>query len=240
MSQTEIQRLDEISSFYEQGDYMDNLLIDRCVELVLKTCQTRTNALEIGCGGGYSTKQLVNYFESFEVLEGSLKNIELTKNNMQSNITFHNTLLENFKTDRKYDNIIFLHVLEHVDNPIDCLKCLEALLTDEGQIYLAAPNCMSLNRRAGFKMGLLKSYDTLAPKDYLLGHRRLYTVDMMREHCTEAGLKVSLMKGVYLKPLAETQMIDLGDDVVRAFYALGEDIPEYCADIFAVAKKRYY
>jgi len=49
------------------------------------------------------------------------------------------------------------------------------------------------------------------------GHRRLYTVDMLADHCNQAGLKVLTIKGMYLKPLSEAQMIALGDDVVRAF-----------------------
>ena len=89
-------------------------------------------------------------------------------------------------------------------------------------------------------MKLLASYDQMAPKDLEVGHRRLYTVDMLTEHCDQAGLKVLSMKGMYLKPLSEKQMISLGDDAVRAFYELGEDIPKYCASLLAVATKKYY
>ena len=99
---------------------------------------------------------------------------------------------------------------------------------------------MSLNRRAGHQMGTLESYSTRAPKDYEVGHRRLYTVDMMKDHCEQADLKILDMKGMYLKPLSETQMVALGDDVIRAFYALGEDVPQYCASILAIATKKYY
>lgn len=89
-------------------------------------------------------------------------------------------------------------------------------------------------------MGALDNYAKFAPKDYKVGHRRLYTVDMMRDHCEEAGLKVLDMKGVYLKPLSETQMFELGDDVIKAFMSLGEDLPHYSAGIFAIATKKYY
>ena len=80
----------------------------------------------------------------------------------------------------------------------------------------------------------------MAPKDFEVGHRRLYTVAMLKDHCEQAGLRVVSMKGMYLKPLSESQMIGLGDEVVRAFYALGEEIPEYCASLLAIATKKYY
>jgi 2-polyprenyl-3-methyl-5-hydroxy-6-metoxy-1,4-benzoquinol methylase len=240
MGASEVDRLEELKSFYEKGDYMDYLLMDRCNELILKTARTRTNALEIGCGEGYSTKYLSDHFADLEVLDASAGNLDLMRARIAKDIICHNVLIEDFTPSRKYENVFVTHVLEHVEDPIDCLRRLEALLGDEGQLYIAVPNCMALNRRAGHLMGLLESYDTLAPKDHLVGHRRLYTVDMLREHCAIAGLKVIEMKGIYLKPLSEAQMYSLGDSAVKAFYRLGEDVPQYCADLFAVATKKYY
>ena len=152
----------------------------------------------------------------------------------------HPLLLEDFRSPRKFDYIFFLNVIEHVEDPVASLRQVAALLRDEGAIFISAPNCMSLNRRAGFQMGLLDSYDTLAPKDLRVGHRRLYTTRMLEDHCDQAGLRVVQMKGLYLKPLSERQMIELGDEVVRAFHLLGEDIPEYCACLLAIAAKKHY
>jgi len=240
LSAAEIERLETISLQYARGDLMDDYLIDREVELIRQSCRSFDNAIEVGCGNGYSTQNFRPLFRHYEVLEGSAKNIGLMQARVAVDFPYHNALLEDFKSERKYDNVLFMNVLEHVDDPIGCLKILETLLRDEGLLFISAPNCMSLNRRAGYRMGLLKSYDTLAPKDHALGHRRLYTVDMMREHCEMAGLKVIAMKGVYLKPLSETQMIALGLDAVKAFYSLGEDVPEYCANLFAVATRAHY
>lgn len=118
------------------------------------------------------------------------------------------------------------------------LKKIETLLSDEGRVFISVPNCMSLNRRAGFEMGLLESYDKFAPKDYELGHRRLYTVEMLEEHLELSNLELETIKGIYLKPLAEAQMVELGLDAVKAFYSLGEDVPQYCANLFVVAKRK--
>lgn len=234
----EIKRLEQISDFYAKGDYMDNLLVDREVILIQKLMRSKLNALEVGCAGGYSTAKLFPCFNDFEVVEPSRKNMEMMLKRVGQKITCHNVLLEDFHTDRQFDNIIYLNVIEHVEHPVEDLSRLGRLLSDEGLIYITAPNCMSRNRRAGYEMGILPSYDQMAPKDYELGHRRLYTVEMMADHIRQAGLDLVAMKGVYLKPLSEKQMIALGDAAVRAFYALGEDVPQYCANIFAVAGKK--
>lgn len=239
MNQKEITHLESINAFYEKGDYMDQLMIEREIEIIKRYDCAGKSALEVGCGDGYSTEKLNALFNDLNVIEPSKKNIALLKRRVPE-IACENVLIEDFKTTKKYDFVFFLNVIEHVEDPVASLKVLVNLLRDEGLIFISAPNCMSLNRRAGYKMGLLKSYDQMAAKDLEVGHRRLYTVDMLTEHCEQAGLKVLSMKGMYLKPLSEGQMIKLGDDAVRAFYALGEDTPQYCASLLAIATKKYY
>lgn len=239
MNKKEIEHLESISAFYEKGDHMDELMIDREIEIIKQYRTEGKSALEVGCGSGSSTEKLCKIFDDIEVIEPSQKNVALLKSRVPE-VICHETLLESFSTTRKYDFIFFLNVIEHVEDPVESLKLLAGLVKHEGLIFISGPNCMSLNRRAGYKMGILENYEKMAPKDYEVGHRRLYTVDMLRDHCYQAGLKVLSMKGMYLKPLSETQMIALGDAAVRAFYSLGEEIPEYCASLLAVATKKYY
>jgi 2-polyprenyl-3-methyl-5-hydroxy-6-metoxy-1,4-benzoquinol methylase len=239
MNKKEIVHLESINPFYEKGDYMDELMIEREIELIKGYSLEGKSALEVGCGSGFSTERLCRLFKDIEVIEPSVRNIELLRRRVPD-VRCYDTLLEDFAPQRKYDFVFFLNVIEHVEDPIASIQALTHLVKDEGLIFISAPNCMSLNRRAGYRMGLLKSYDQMAPKDYEVGHRRLYTVDMLTDHCERSGLKVLSMKGMYLKPLSESQMINLGDAAVRAFSALGEDVPHLCACLLAVATKKYY
>jgi len=239
MNDKEIAHLESINTFYEKGDYMDRLMIEREMEIIGRYRRNGATALEIGCGDGYSTERLAPLFPGMEVVEPSKKNIALLRRRLPD-IPVHNLLLEDYQTDKRFDLIFFLNVIEHVEEPVQALKQISHLLRDQGLIFITAPNCMSLNRRAGFRMGLLPTYEQMAPKDYEVGHRRLYTVDMLTEHCELAGLKVLEMKGLYLKPLSERQMVELDDAAVRAFYSLGEDVPQYCASLLAIATKKYY
>jgi len=240
VSEREVQHLESITPFYREGDRMDELLIEREMDIVRRFCQGEGKwVLEVGCGNGYSTRRLSEIFGNLEVIEPSKGNIALLRESLPD-VSCHNLLLENFSSGRKFDYIFFLNVIEHVEDPVGSLRQLASLLKDEGLIFISAPNCMSLNRRAGYRMGLLQSYDTLAPKDLLVGHRRLYTKNMLEDHCDQACLRVVELKGLYLKPLSEKQMIELGDDVVNAFHLLGEDVPEYCASLLAIATKKHY
>ncbi len=236
---SEVEHLDSISSFYERGDAMDELMIDREIDLIKRYPIDGKSALEVGCGSGSCTERLSEIFSDMEVVEPSRKNIELLRRRLP-NMLCHEALLEDVDLERKFDYVFFLNVLEHVEDPVDSLQYLEKLVKHEGLIFISVPNCMSLNRRAGYKMGMLEHYEELSAKDIEVGHRRLYTVDMLNDHCERAGLKLLDIKGIYLKPLSERQMLELGEGAVRAFLELGEDIPQYCASLFAVATKKFY
>ena len=163
MSEKEIAHLESINPFYEKGDYMDELMIERETEIIRRYVTEGKCALEVGCGSGLSTEKLAGLFSDIEVVEPSLKNIALLKRRVP-HVVCHNVLLEDYKSTRKYDFVFFLNVVEHVEDPIASLQYLTNLVKDEGLVFISAPNCMSLNRRAGYKMNLLKSYDQFAPK----------------------------------------------------------------------------
>jgi 2-polyprenyl-3-methyl-5-hydroxy-6-metoxy-1,4-benzoquinol methylase len=240
-SQKEIERLEGINTFYEKGDPMDEKLIDREVHLLERFADRSGKAIEIGVGNGYLTERLVKIYNNLSILEPAQKNIDLMKKRVElSDEKIFKGLLEDFERTEKYDEVLFLNILEHVEDPIESLKKVEGILSDEGTVYISVPNCMSLNRRAGYKMGLLPTYSQLAPKDIEVGHRRLYTVQMLTDHIEKAGMRLEAMKGIYLKPLSEKQMFSLGEEAINAFHLIGEEIPEYCATLFAIAKKRNY
>ncbi len=59
----------------------------------------------------------------------------------------HNTTFENFETDKKYDIITMLDLIEHVENPLEILKKANSLLNKNGLLVLVTPDIDSLLRK---------------------------------------------------------------------------------------------
>jgi hypothetical protein len=85
-------------------------------------------------------------------------------------------------------------------------------------------------------MGLLESIYSLNERDLQLGHERVYDMDLLKAHLTEAGFSISHETGVFLKFLANGQIEQwFSQEMIQAFYELGKDYPELCAEILVIA-----
>ena len=56
------------------------------------------------------------------------------------NLNIVNQLFEVHRPDKKYDLLLALHVLEHVDDPIEILTLLADWLNESGKIVALVPN----------------------------------------------------------------------------------------------------
>ena len=222
---------------HEEG--FNERLISYRARTIIELCKGR-KVLELGCGDGLVTKELVKNFCEIVAVDGSsarvdraTKRLESVKDN-KGRITFHVSLFENFKPKDSFDTIICAEILEHVGDPVQILVEAKSWLRKEGCIIVVVPNARSLHRRIGKIMGLISDVHELSGQDFAVGHKRYYEVDMLSEDIVKSGLEIESMGGILLKPLSNAQMEQLSVEITDAFYELGEELPpEYCAEIWA-------
>src|SRR5437762_7914964 len=46
----------------------------------------------------------------------------------------------------------------------------------------------------------------------------------------------TLFRSVFLKPLANAQMLQFAPELLHAFFEVGKELPRYCAELYAVAR----
>tara|TARA_R110002012_G_scaffold321984_1_gene553081 strand:- start:23862 stop:24128 length:267 start_codon:yes stop_codon:yes gene_type:complete len=87
-------------------------------------------------------------------------------------------------------------------------------------------------------MGLLNSIYELNSRDHELGHYRVYDMDTLKSHVTEAGFKVKETGGIFLKPVSNEQIEQhWTKEMIEGFYKAGQHFQENCAEIFLVCVK---
>jgi SAM-dependent methyltransferase len=192
------------------------------------------SALEIGCGAGSWTRVLCMRYPQVDVVDGSsqlLEQVALVNAGTPAALTTHHALIEDFEPamDRAWQHIYMTFLLEHLVDPVAALRQIGQWLTPSGILYVAVPNADSLHRVLAFRMGLIPSTDELSASDHRVGHRRVYTRALLRDHLQQAGYKIAKELSIGLKPFTLKQMEHLPANVGRALVASGDLTPDHAA-----------
>lgn len=126
--------------------------------------------LDVGCGEGIFSKSLDKNFEviNLDTPFANIKNMEVLKVNF----------LE-WKTNRKFDAIVFWESLEHMDKPLEYIIKAKSLLEPKGFLFIEYPRFDSWER--------------------IFSGKFWYHLDLPRHlvHFTEIGLKKLLEKNSF-------------------------------------------
>lgn len=194
------------------------------------------SVLDLGIGTGYSVCHFSNIVRNYTVLEGGnsiINNFKAKHPDISANII--ETYFEDYVPEEKLDIIVMGCILEHVDHPLELLCYYKRFLKDSGRMYLAVPNWEALHKKIAFYAGMIPDMHFLSERDYELGHKRTFAMDSFQKLIKDAGLHCLKMEGIFLKPVATSQMEQLmfDDSIYSALINVGKDYPELSAMLFA-------
>ena len=101
------------------------------------------NILDIGCGGGLIAEPMSRLGANITGIDASEKNIKIAKLHAKNNnlkINYINKSPEQLSETKKFDIILNLEVVEHVDNLKLYLKSCSKLLKKDGLMFTATLN----------------------------------------------------------------------------------------------------
>ena len=99
--------------------------------------------LDIGCGGGLLTEPMNRLGAEVTGIDASLKNIEVAKLHAKKNnlkIKYFCTSPEKFKSEDKFDVILNMEIVEHVEDVNLFIKSSSKLLKKNGVMFVATLN----------------------------------------------------------------------------------------------------
>lgn len=234
-SQEELQKLQEIASdsWYCRGVNSDMV---RYSYQIFSRFILPGSILEMGPAEGVMTELLATRHQPMTLVEGAGSFCEDLRRRFPKAEVVH-SLFEDFQTDKKFDNIILGHVLEHVDDAVATLKYARQWLAPGGRILTAVPNARSLHRQAAVIMGLLPFEEAMNEADIHHGHRRIFNPETFRNAFFQSGLSVEIFGGYWIKPVSNKQIEESWTpQMLDAFMKLGERYPDIAAEIYVIAR----
>ena len=99
--------------------------------------------LDIGCGGGLLSEPMSRLGADVTGIDASEKNIQVAKLHAKKNdlsIKYLSTSPEKFKTETKFDVILNMEIIEHVEDVNFFLESCSSLLRKKGIMFIATIN----------------------------------------------------------------------------------------------------
>ena len=103
----------------------------------------KINILDIGCGGGLLSEPMCRLGANVVSIDASKKNIEVAKFHAKKNnlkINYICSSPESLKIDKKFDVILNMEIVEHVENVNLFMKKSSELLKKNGLMFVATLN----------------------------------------------------------------------------------------------------
>lgn len=200
--------------------------------------------LELGSFEGGFTRRFLPYFDDVTCVEASDVAIEEARKKLGDKVKLVNSPFEKTTLPKRYDNIVLIHVLEHLDDPVSVLKRInDEWLAENGRFFLVCPNANAPSRQIAVKMGLISHNAAVTPAEAEHGHRCTYTLDTMERDTVAAGLRVVHRSGIFFKALANFQWDQLlktdiiSKEYLEGCYKLGQQYPDLCSSIFLMCER---
>ena len=99
--------------------------------------------LDIGCGGGLLSEPLARLGAKVTGIDPIKRNIEIAKHHLKKsklNVKYYNFSPERFKSKNKYDVILNMEIVEHVENVDLFIKESSKFLKKSGTMFIATLN----------------------------------------------------------------------------------------------------
>ena len=124
-------------------EYVRDIIIKHFKIKNSKKPLNKFSLLDIGCGGGLLSEPMCRLGADVTGIDASKKNIEISKIHAKEKklkINYLNTSPEELNTKKKYDIILNMEIVEHVDNLNYFIKTCSNLLKKNGLMFVATLN----------------------------------------------------------------------------------------------------
>jgi SAM-dependent methyltransferase len=202
------------------------------------------SVLELGSFRGDFTRRLAERFTDITCVEASPEAAAVARASLGDRARVIEGTFEDVVLERRFDNVILVHVLEHLDDPVRVLgRVNREWLRESGRLFLVCPNANAPSRQIAVRMGLISHNAAVTPSEHEHGHRVTYSFDTLERDARAAGLRVIHRSGIFFKALANFQWDRLlatdiiSPDYLEGCYQLGEVYPDLCSSIFLVCEQ---
>ncbi|MCG8422318.1 MAG: class I SAM-dependent methyltransferase [Proteobacteria bacterium] len=192
--------------------------------------------LQLGFSDGLLTRELARYHPHVVAVGCNPDQVARAKQATENlPVDVYLSPLETFEPPDglRFDAIVSACLYESLDDPVAVLSRCPQWLTDDGVLVAIVAHGRADSPLTGPNPQRLSRPDRGGNEP--IG--RPHTVERLRMDLQLAGLRVRTTGGIMFKPIPNSKMHELPKELVAAYQALGNHVPELTAEIYAVAAR---
>lgn len=188
--------------------------------------QAGQNVLEIGSATGLLTQALLERQCRIVCIERSHDYAMRARGKNMPDVEIHEQTVESFVPDRMFDHILAINILHEIPDFLSVVGKLRACLASGGELHVTLPNPFSLHRLSARGAGMIDQLDAPSDRGQSYGTLRLLTPDSLADILKTLNLKEVRREAILVKPLPNSGMAVLSDEIIEAYQELAQDMPD--------------
>jgi len=198
---------------------------------VLSNFLNGKNVLELGAGFGHTTKEIAKVSKKITVVDIEQEFLDLV------DIECQKVCVDwlKFKSDEKFSDIVLFRGIDYMKEPSKLLKHIKTFMDKDSKLHILVPNNHSIHRLVGFYAGLDNPFE-LSQNDINVGHLHSFNLESLIYLLQKEGFKIIHQEGIGFKPLSNSQMDKLDENIQEAFIKMGNLFIQNSAEVYLVCK----
>jgi len=155
--------------------------------LVYGRIERGSEVLDIGCAAGYFAKKLKEKQCRVWGIDSDKQSAQIAQKYCQKVIVADLEQIKKLPFRKKFDYILLLDILEHLENPPSVLNLIKPCLESTGKVIVSVPNIAFLSVRLALLFGNF-NYQKLGILDE--NHLHFYTKKTFQKLLKDSGFKI--------------------------------------------------
>lgn len=144
--------------------------------------------LDLGCGNGFLTKKISNFFKETHGYDVSESGINIAKKNSDYKVKYFQTDINLTNIQKNfYDFVTLIEVIEHIYDPEKFLRLIKSKMKPGGKILISTPFHGYFKNLA---ISLLNKFDHHFDPLWLHGHIKFFSKKTLTKIIENSGFKI--------------------------------------------------
>jgi len=198
---------------------------------VLSNFLNGENVLELGAGFGHITKEIAKVSKNITIVDIEEEFLDLI------DIECKKVCMDwlEFKSDEKFSDIVLFRGIDYLKEPSKLLEHIKTFMDENSKLHILVPNNHSIHRLVGFYAGIDNPFE-LSQNDVNVGHLHSFNLESLMYLLQKAGFKIIHQEGIGFKPLSNSQMDKLDENIQDAFIKMGNLFIQNAAEVYLICK----